>query len=501
MDSLKKVAKSAAIVFLGLFLSKFLTYLYRIITARIGVEEYGLLSLGLAVFGTLGIFSVIGLNVGVVRYVAYYKARQEMNRVKGTITSSLKIGLTLSLILAGIMFFGSGWISLTFFHTADASIILKILAIGLPFYTQREILFAAIKAYSERADYETYSRSIGENLVKVIVTLVLLTLGYGVIGSAYAYLLAIIATFFISLYILEKQVFPIVKTRIISIKDPKEIVYFSLPVMFSSLINQVIVWSGLMMMGYYRNASEVGVYNVALPTATLLSIVPEGIITLLIPILCGLYIAKKTEEFAETLRTSIKWVYFLNLPILAIIIIFGDSLLRNVFGTAYNPAYPPLVILSTGYILFMCMNPVYETLKVIKKTKLIFLNSTISALLNLFINYLLIPEYGMIGGALSTIISMNVFALLGFIELRHYLKIKIFTVKYLYAISSITLAGLICKYFLSIVSLPKVATIISGISIIYGCYVIGLYLTACFEKEDIIILQAIKTKITRALML
>jgi len=75
--AIKSAAKGAGIVFIGIFLSKFLSYLYRAIVARIGPEQYGMLSIGLAVIGIISFFPLCGLDLGVVRFVSFYKGKND----------------------------------------------------------------------------------------------------------------------------------------------------------------------------------------------------------------------------------------------------------------------------------------------------------------------------------------------------------------------------------------------------------------------------------------
>ena len=93
--ALKKIAKGAGIFSIGLLISKGLAYVYRLIIARIGVEQYGLFSLALAVFGIFITISLLGLSDGVIRFVSFYKGKFDQRRIKGVITSSLKITLPL----------------------------------------------------------------------------------------------------------------------------------------------------------------------------------------------------------------------------------------------------------------------------------------------------------------------------------------------------------------------------------------------------------------------
>ena len=141
---LKKIFSGAVIILIGTFISKFLSYGYRVLVGRIGTEEYGLLSLGLAISGSLIVISTLGLNIGVQRYVSYYKGKLDDARIKGIITSSLKILLPLSLSFGLILFILSDIISIQFFHNTDLSPILRILAISIPLSLPENSIFTPL---------------------------------------------------------------------------------------------------------------------------------------------------------------------------------------------------------------------------------------------------------------------------------------------------------------------------------------------------------------------
>ena len=140
-DAIKSIAKGALWMFLGFFLAKILSYFYRIVIARIGAYEYGLLSLMLAVFGIFTAFALLGLNYGVVRYVAFYQGKKDDARTKGTILSSLKIALPWSIVLAFGLYISSDLIAVGIFNEPNLSLLLKIMAALLVVHCRYFTLF------------------------------------------------------------------------------------------------------------------------------------------------------------------------------------------------------------------------------------------------------------------------------------------------------------------------------------------------------------------------
>ena len=158
-DSLKKITKGAGIIFVGMIISKLLGYVYRILIARVGTETYGLFSIGIALFSLLTTISLVGLNRGVLRYISFYRAKEDLGKVKELISFSLKITSLFSLIVSIIFFVFSDKIAILFFHNSDLSIIFKILAVFIPFSVFREVIFSIIESF-QKIKYEIYSKNI-----------------------------------------------------------------------------------------------------------------------------------------------------------------------------------------------------------------------------------------------------------------------------------------------------------------------------------------------------
>ena len=182
-ESIKKIAKGAGIIFLGTFLSKFLTYLFKVITARLGVENYGILVLAIAVTGAVSVLMTLGLDHGIYRFAAYYREKNQPGKVKGTIVYSLLLLTALS-ILVVLFFFGfSDWIVARFFPNIEPerlSLMLKVIAISIPFLTISKMLNSFFRSL-QRPQYEVYTKNLTDPIVKLGLVVVLFLLGFGII--------------------------------------------------------------------------------------------------------------------------------------------------------------------------------------------------------------------------------------------------------------------------------------------------------------------------------
>jgi len=517
--SIKKIAKGGGIIFIGIIISKILSYIYRIIVARIGVEEYGLFSIGLAVTGFLAMISTLGMGEGVVRYVSYYIGKKQEYKARNIIKYALILTTTFSILVAVSLFILSDWISINLFHNKNLSIILAIFAISLPLDVVKKIILSVMRAF-QKIEYEIYSRNLIENISKILLTLLLIYLGFGIIGVAIGYVAAFVISLFVSFYFLQTKVFSLKgKTTMIQNRD---ILNYSIPLLFTGFMLFIMGWIDTLMIGYFRTTAEVGLYNAALPLAHLLYIFglynaalplahllyifTYALFFLFLPTLSSLYAQKKKEIFKPLYKTLTKWIFWINMILLSFFILFPKQIISTFFGQKYLsttilfgkeilPVPLSLTILSIGFFFGYLMHGGSTFFLVIKKTKLLLFNSIIIALINLILNYILIPSYGIIGAAIATSTSFLVMGLLLIVEIKIILNIWPFKKSYFRILFSAALS-LILTYLLSrIIRFNKdiYSILVLGTFFII-CYLVMALITRSFEREDVMILTSIQEK-------
>ena len=493
-NSLKKITKGAALIFLGLIISKILGYVYRILIARTGTEIYGLMSIGIAVFSLMTAISLLGLDRGLLRYVSFYKGKEDLEKANEVISFSFKITFFISILISIIFFIFSKQISLYFFHNQDLSIVFKILAVFIPFSVFRELISNIFQAF-QKIKYEIYSKNIIENITKIILTIIFMIMGIKLIGFTIAYAFGILISSLTAFFFFKKKIFPSFKANLsISSSLKKELFVYSLPLTLSILITSIMNWTDTLMLGYFKTTSEVGIYNAALPTASFLYIVPSMLLTLFVPILTELYVREKKDIFEQIYKRVIKWIFLTNTILLGILYLFSKPILKILFGNEYVPASTALIILSMGYFVGFLMTPSTRVLMVIKRTKLIFINTLIIMIVNITLNFYLIPIYGINGAAIATATAFLIRAILLFVESILVVKIMPFNLKYVGILFSALISLFLVKTLSSSVEVNFFYLIFFSIIFVI-VYILLLIFTKSLEKEDIFILNSIKEKL------
>ena len=478
----QQIAKGALIVFLGMIVGKALSYFYVILLSRLGSSTYGLLSIGFAIISFLIIISLLGLSTSVTRYVAYYIGKKDKKRIKSTITSSIKIVLPLSILISFTLFILSKQISIIIFNNADLIPTLKLFSLTIPFLALTDLFLSFIIGF-QKIGYRTLIKDIIETSIKLFLTFIFISFGYGLFGVVAAYIISIIITFILSFYFIKKA-FPILNKNIKSINLTKELLKFSLPLLFMGFLNLIIKWTDVLMIGYFIDASQVGVYNVALPTANLLILTPTALMAIFLPIITGLYSQNRFNQIKKISKTISKWIFFINLPIFFLIALLSKQIITIMFGPDYINATIPLYILLFGYLIHSFTHVHSSALTMIKRTNINFYIMLVSIFINITINYILIPKIGIIGGAIATSLSL-IFVYLSSAYANYRInKVQVINFNYIKilfsSITSTMIISKIIKYFI----IDSILDIILVGLLFVIIYLFLLIITKSIGKED-----------------
>ena len=493
--SLRKIAKGAGIGFSGAFIGMAFGYFSRIVIARfLGPGDYGLITLGVAGMSIAATLASVGLPSGIQRFVSFYKGKGDKGRMKGTIVSAIKICFPLSLFLAILTFIGADWISINVFHEANLTPILRIFAIAIPFSVLAQIFISSTIGFQDLR-YKVYVNDIFQNTFKLVAIISLLLLGFGVLGATWGWVLAIILTPFLALYFLEKKLFPVSHSKIKSIPVEKELFSFSWPLIFVSVAGLVIGWTDTLMIGYFSTASDVGIYNVALPTAMLLMNITVAFSMIFLPVASELYARNRIDDLRTAYSAVTKWVFSLTLPIFLLMALFSESIIRLIFGSAYIHGAIVLSILAAGFFIDSATGPVGSITQIYGRTKINMGCSFIGAGANFTLNLLLIPICGIEGAAIATASSyilMKIALLICAYRIAGTQPYKLSYLKPLFAsVIAVSVVYVATKYFIG-VSFISLAVMFFVFLLLYFFL---LLIFKSFEEEDLMIMRAIDERL------
>lgn len=484
--SLGKIAKGAAIAFIGMLAFTFFEFVTRVIIARYTTQsEYGAFSIGFALLNIFVIISCLGLHGGTTRCIAYFRGKGENEKVAGIVYSSLQLSVAAGLFFFLVVFFSSDFLNGIF--NLEQSIVLKLFAIAIPFLTVIEILSYVFIGY-DRIKEKVYFRDILMYLLRVSGIILAFVLGFGFFGMMYAYLLPTVIV---------AVVFVWYTVRKISLYKPddnapvrKELLRFPIPLLVTSLSTLIMLRTDTLMLGYFKTSEVVGLYNAAYPVAQLIPIFLFSMIIIYVPISSQLYSRNRTEEMRRNYVVLTKWILAATLPFFFVIFLFPEAVLSAIFGSSYAHAGDVLRILAAGGFVQAFLGPNSATLVVIGKTKLNMIDDVTGAIMNVSLNVLLIPAMGIIGAAIASTVSFSMVAVLKSVQIFSSHRLHPFRGNYLKPVMTSTVLISIIYLFVNPVNLIWMLILLFFLFIaVYG---ISLVITRSLDNEDILMFLEIE---------
>lgn len=500
-NSLKLLVKTSFIVFIGVILSKFFTYLYKIVIARsFGSEVYGLFSLSIIIISMIIAFSSLGLPEGITRFISFYRARKDIKRIKYLIKISLIGSLVSSIIVASTLFIFSEKISVNIFHNSDLIIFLKILSLTVPLVIISNIFLSTMRGFEKIKTYSILVNIVNSGL-KLFFLLLLLFFGFKINSVYYSYFLAsvvmVILSFIFFKFYIYPEIFnsntPINLSNLKRLNLNKKLFFYSWPIMFTGTVASLFYWSDTFIIGYFMQAKDIGLYNTALPIVAILGIVPDLFMQLFFPMITK-EISKKNKEIVSQISKQVgKWIIILNIPIFLIMILFPGVIINLLFGAEYIPIKDVLRILAIGSMVGSFSALPISILSSIGKTKLILFNLLSLAILNIILNFILIPKYGLTGAAIATTISFFIFAIILLIEVYHFTKIIPFRRKTI-RIILVSLIPLLIIFFTKDYFSSNLSYVLLTAILFVLLYSFLILIFRCLDDNDWMIINRVKTK-------
>jgi O-antigen/teichoic acid export membrane protein len=439
----------------------------------------------------------LGLSDGLLRYIALYRGKKETAKIKEIFRSSLALVGVTSIISSLILFLGSEIISIQIFHNPALISFLRIFSIIIPFTTISYLFLAAINAYEKIGIY-SFIINIFQNIIKLLFLTIFIFFGVKAGAVAFSYLIGVVAMFILS-YLYCRYNLPGLFGKYSLNKAEKTelrkcLFSYSWPLMFFSLFVGILPWIDTAILGYFKNAAIVGIYNAAVPLAMLLNLPSEIFMRLFFPLITREYSKNNYKLISELSKQVGKWTFMIDLPVLIVMLLFPGAIINFFFGADYLPASNALRILSIGFFVSSLFFVSDSLVAISGRSKINLMNVLFSCLVNLILNILLVPKYGMLGSAVSTMFSFIFLGVLRGIQSYWYLKIIPLKRK-MFVISLISLILAIALYYIRhYIEINTLSLIIIG-SVFCIFYIALLFAANCFDKNDWLIINSFKKKL------
>ncbi len=231
---------------------------------------------------------------------------------------------------------------------------------------------------------------------------------------------------------------------------------YSLPMIPSLLSAWILNLSDRIFVEHYFSMSEVGIYSLGYRIAGLVLIVAGAFNMAYNPVFYRLASSdNQVEAKAKLSKYSTTYIYAL-IFIIFMISFFARELMQLLFKPAYLEAYKIVYLISFAYLISQIAGLFNLSIYQKKKTTVVMFIVLASAVVNIILNYLLIPVYGIYGAAYATILSFMIFAGVKYFYAKKYYHIK---TKWL-NIFAVVIIAIAIQWIFYLIELSLIKTII-----------------------------------------
>lgn len=379
-----------------------------IVVRFLGEYNYGVYSILRIILTFLSVFLAFGLRQAILRYLPEFKAKEQYNNIKTLIIRTLLIQSFLWFVVLFVFFLVGDILDLWFRTDLKAYLLVAISMslLGTIFTTLQQVLTSLYEI-----KFITLNLLIRSFLLFGL-TFVFLKIGLGIYGvfiAAGVCNLFIVFSFGWKLPKLLPFNFVPSITAALNSFDQKRILRYSFPIIGTGILN-LIVWrqSEALFLGYFFSPLEAGYYNLAyqLPQQ-ILEFIPLAIWPLILASFSEIY-SKKRDNLGLALTTYYKLLFCITVPISIIGILLGDKAIIILYGEHMAKAGPLCQIFFLLFCIFSIETPLSMAFYILEKTWINLIILFSQAIINIGLDLLIIPRYGLYGAVVPVAIVLMI---------------------------------------------------------------------------------------------
>ncbi len=394
----------ALTAFLIRIISAVIAYASQVLLARwMGDFEYGvyvLVWVGAVIVGGLACF---GIQTAVVRFVPEYAERGDHDLLRGIILGSRLQGIASATALAGLGILG---IWLLGDHIASYYVMpLYLAAICIPMLAIGEIQDGLARGFNW-PDLALWPTFIIRPVLIIALTFAAIRLG-ALPDAVTAMIAAIVATYATALWqmlALARRAHTVVPDGLRRFR-PRTWVAVALPIFLVEGFFNLLTNVDILIVGQLRPPEEVAIYFAAVKTLALVHFVYFAVRAALMPRFSQYYSSGDRALFEAAVRDSLHWTFWPSLATVGLLLVFGQLLLA-MFGPSFIAGYPLLYIFSVGLLFRAAIGPAESILTMAGEQRICAAVYAATFVVNLALNYALIPRFGLHGAATATAIAL-----------------------------------------------------------------------------------------------
>jgi len=375
--------------------------------------DYGMLGLIIITGQIAGTVFALGLRSGLLR--SFYDYTEDAPR-KVVISTVLFLTAANSIILflCGLLF--CGYLSAQLFGSREYRfyIILIISSAVLDMFNQ--IVFAVFRARQKPGKF--ISLQMLFFLIKVCVIIYLVAIkGWAVKGVLVGQLTANGIAAFVLFWSVRNYIVPK-----FSLFEAHKMIRYGAPLVLVGIFGFVSTYIDRYILNFYVNLNKVGLYTLAYQLGMLMVVL---LVTPVKQVWGPIFLSVKDHyNFEKFCAKSLTYLVVIGGFVFLPIALLSKELLYIMSSPEYWDAYTVIPIIAFTYLIWSTRSVLEVGILLKRRTMAIASYTLMGAAINIFLNIILIPRYGMTGAACATLVSFTATIIVDYIYNRRLFKIE-----------------------------------------------------------------------------
>lgn len=188
---------------------------------------------------------------------------------------------------------------------------------------------------------------------------------------------------------------------------------YSIPLTFSTIADQLSKRGDRLLVGYFLGASAVGIYSIGYSVASFMTTYSGSVYTSFFPEISRLIETGKEKMGGNMIKTGIRYFIIIAVPSAVGLYLVGPRVVRFISNTEAANATEPLIPVIAAGIIFHGLDTLLAIVPTVKEATLAVSKiRMMSAIVNIGLNIVLIPVYGIAGAAGATLLAYGLSAVL-----------------------------------------------------------------------------------------
>jgi O-antigen/teichoic acid export membrane protein len=398
----REILSKSAIAFVLKIIGAGLAFIFQVAVARyLGASGSGVYFLALTIITLVATVGRLGMDNIVTRFVAAHASENDWSKVNGVVRHAVHIALAVSLPVSATLFFLADRLAAAIFRKPELADTLKMMSLIIAPLSVMTLYAVALQGLKRVRD-AMLMQSVLTPLLAGIALYYLAPL-FGISGAVAAYSIGVMFTLIFGFCMWYRATTAWRKTR--PQFSANLLMTNSFPLLWSVLLQQIMLALPLLLLGVWASNEDVGVFNIAQRTSGLVGLVLVAANIIVAPKFAELYQQQDMAALGKVARHGGLLMTIMASPALFLFLVAPKWVMGS-FGAEFSKGWLLLVVMALGQLVNVMTGSVGFLLVMTGNERSYLEANIIAAVLCVLLAAVLIPPYSTIGAAIATAVPL-----------------------------------------------------------------------------------------------